>query len=65
MSWGGDTDVAPLTRPCAACGGAFQYLSPVRLCDACQADHDAAMEEVEARERADEDYTARRSFYNG
>jgi hypothetical protein len=65
MSWG-DSDIqpAPLRRPCAACGGAFQYLNRLNLCDACQDDYDADMREVEARERADEDAAATRAYYN-
>jgi hypothetical protein len=66
MQWG-DSDItpAPLRRPCASCGRATPYLDELNLCDVCRFEHDADMREIDALERADEDYAARRSFYNG
>jgi predicted amidophosphoribosyltransferase len=72
MSYGawGDSDIqpAPLTRPCAGCGGAFRHIDELRLCDGCREQHDFEMAEVyasEQRDKADEDRAAARRYYNG
>jgi hypothetical protein len=61
----GDIDIAPapLTRQCAACGGAFRYLDRLNLCDGCRGDYDDEMRLVELRERNAEDAAARRAYY--
>lgn len=58
-----EINVAPLKRPCAACGVAERYLSRIGLCTACEQEYDAEMEEIDARERADDDAAARHLYY--
>lgn len=62
-SWGSDIEPAPLKLPCVACGAAERYRSRLGLCEACERDHNAEMEELDQREREADDRDAHARYY--